>query len=131
MDRHAYRAVKAQMIAGMQAGQSWQEAAGQAGVQTSRTAAYRLLQRVRTEGAAALEDQRHGHPTKVREPVRQWLVQFCRAAPEVTGRTVQAALQEHFHLEVSISQITRLRAALGVSRPVSSAGEKSAEWLVP
>jgi len=103
-----------------------QEAARQAGVQTSRTATYRLLQRVRTEGAAALEDQRHGHPTKVREPVRQWLVQFCRAAPEVTGRTVQAVLLEHFHLEVSISQVNRLRAALGVSRPTPGAGKKSA-----
>jgi transposase len=64
MDRQAYRTAKAQMITGMEAGQSWQEAAGQAGVQISRTAAYRLLQRVRTEGAAALEDQRHwqSHP---------------------------------------------------------------------
>src|SRR5438552_695306 len=85
MDRQACCTAKAQMIARMQDGQPWQEAARQAGVQTSRTAAYRLLQRVRTEGAAALEDQRHGHPTKVCEPVRQWLVQFCRAAPEVTG----------------------------------------------
>ncbi len=131
MDRQAYRAAKAQMIAGMQAGLLWQEAAGQAGVQTSRTAAYRLLQRLRTEGAVALEDQRHGHPTKVREPVRQWLVQFCRAAPEVTGRTVQAALQKHFHLEVSVSQINRLRAALGVRRQASGAGEKSARGAVP
>ena len=126
MDRQAQREALAQMIAGMQAGRSWQEAARQAGVQTSRTAAYRLLQRVRTEGVEALEDQRHGHPTKVREPVRQWLVQFCRAAQEVAGRTVQAALQEQFHLEVSISQVNRLRAALGVSRPRPGVGEKSA-----
>lgn len=126
MDRQACCTATAQMIARMQDGQSWQEAARQAGVQTSRTATYRLLQRVRTEGAAALEDQRHGHPTKVREPVRQWLVQFCRAAPEVTGRTVQAVLLEHFHLEVSISQVNRLRAALGVSRPTPGAGKKSA-----
>jgi transposase len=126
MDRQACHAAKAQMIARMQAGQSWQEAARQAGIQTSRTAAYRLLQRIRTRGAAALDDQRHGHPTKVREPVRQWLVQVCRAAPEVTGRTIQAALHEQFHLEVSISQINRLRAALGLSRPRPGAGEKSA-----
>src|SRR5215831_5398191 len=105
MDRQAQRTAKAQMIAGMRAGQSWQEAAGQAGVQTSRTAAYRLLQRVRTEGAAALEDQRHGHPTKLRQPVRDWLAAFCRAAPASTGRAVQAALLERFGLEVSISQI--------------------------
>jgi transposase len=131
MDRQARRAAKAQMIAGMQAGQSWQEAAGQAGVQTSRTAAYRLLQRVHAEGAAALEDQRHGHPTKAREPMRQWLAQFCRAAPEVTGRTVQAALLEQFGLAISVSQMNRLRAALGVSRPASGAGEKSARGAAP
>ncbi len=86
---------------------------------------------MRTEGTAALEDLRHGHPTKVREPVRQWLVQFCRAAPEVAGRTVQAALQEQFHLEISISQVNRLRAALGVRRQGSGAGEKSAGGAAP
>lgn len=126
MDQQARRAVKAQMVALMQAGQSWQEAAEQAGVQTSRTAAYRLLQRVRTEGRAALEDQRHGHPTKLRQPVRDWLATFCRAAPASTGRAVQEALLERFGLAVSISQINRLRAALGVRRPTPGAGEKSA-----
>jgi transposase len=126
MDRQAQCAAKAQMVALMQAGHSWQKAAGQAGVQTSRTAAYRLIQRVRTEGIAALEDQRHGHPTKLRQPVRNWLVAFCRAAPASTGRVVQAALLERFGLAVSISQINRLRAALDVSRPRPGAGKKSA-----
>jgi transposase len=112
----------------MQAGHSWQEATGQAGVQTSRTAAYRLLQRVRTEGPGALEDQRHGHPTKLRQPVRDWLVMFCRAAPARTGRAAQTALLERFGLVVSISQINRLRTALGVRRPAPGAGEKSARW---
>ncbi len=126
MDRQARHAAKAQMVALMQAGQLWQEAAGQAGVQTSRTAAYRLLQRMRIEGTAALEDQRHGHPTKLRQPVRDWLAAFCRAAPASTGRAVQAALVEQFGLEVSISQVNRLRAALGVSRPRPGGGEKSA-----
>jgi transposase len=126
MDRQARHAAKAQMVALMQAGQAWLEAAGQAGVQTSRTAAYRLLQRVHIEGAAALENQRHGHPTKLRQPMRDWLAAFCRAAPASTGRAVQAALLERFGLEVSISQINRLRAAQGVSRPAPSAGEKSA-----
>ena len=126
MDRQAQCAAKAQMVALMQAGQSWQEAAGQAGVQTSRTAAYRLLQRMHTEGIAALEDQRHGHPTKLRQPVRDWLVVFCRSAPASTGRAVQAALLERFGLAVSISQINRLRAVMGVRRQASGAGEKSA-----
>ena len=117
MDREERCAAKAQMVAQMQPGQSWQEAATRAGVQTSRTAAYRLLQHVRIEGAIALRDQRHGHPVKLRGPVREWLAEFCRAAPESTGRTAQAALFERFGLEVSVSQINRLRAALGVRRP--------------
>jgi hypothetical protein len=53
--------------------------------------------------------------------VRQWLVQFCCAAPEVAGRTVQAALQEQFHLEVSLSQVNRLRAALVGQLPCAMA----------
>jgi putative transposase len=131
MDREALRAAKAQMGAHMQAGQSWHKAATNASLQTSRASAYRLLRRVRTEGAVALDDQRHGHPTKVRQPVRDWLAAFCRAAPEATGRTVQAALLGEFGLLISVSQINRLRAALGIRRQVSGAGEKSAERLAP
>ena len=94
MDREALRAAKAQMVAQMQTGQSWHEAATNAGLQTSRATAYRLLHRVRTEGVVALDDQRHGHPMKLRQPVRDWLTTFYRAAPASTGRTVQAALLE-------------------------------------
>jgi transposase len=79
----------------------------------------------------ALEDQRHGHPTKARQPVREWLAAFCRAAPEATGRTVQEALLAHLGLQISVSQINRLRAALGVRRPGPGVGGKSAERLVP
>jgi transposase len=131
MDREARRAAKAPMVAHMQAGQSWHEAATNEGLQTSRASAYRLLRRVRTEGVVALDDQRHGHPTNVRQPVRDWLATFCRAAPASTGCTVHAALLERFGLEVSVSQINRLRVVLGVSRQVPGAGEKSAERVAP
>jgi transposase len=131
MDREVQRAAKAQMVAQMQAGQSWHEATTRAGIKSSRASAYRLLRRVRIEGAAALDDQRHGHPTKVRQPMRDWLAAFCRAAPASTGRTVQAALLERCGLEVSISQINRLRTILGVRRQVSGAGEKSAREVAP
>jgi transposase len=50
------QAAKARMIAGMRAGRSWREAAAKAGVQTSRTAAYRLLRGARARGEAALCD---------------------------------------------------------------------------
>ena len=43
MDREARRAANAQMVVPMQAGKLWQEAATCAGIQTSRTTAYRRL----------------------------------------------------------------------------------------
>jgi hypothetical protein len=39
----------------------------------------------------------------------------CQQAPHTSGRMLQAALQEHFQLSVSISQINRVRAELGLS----------------
>ena len=51
MEEEHNRAAKGQLIVLMQAGHSWQEAATMAGVQISRSAAYRLLQKVRTESA--------------------------------------------------------------------------------
>jgi transposase len=126
MDRAARRTAKAQLVEEMLHGSSWQEAARGAGLQTSRTTAYRLLHRVRTEGPGALDDQRHGHPAKLRAPVQHWLAQFCRAAPASTGRTVQTALFKQFGLSVSISQVNRLRSALGVRRRAGGVGKKSA-----
>ena len=87
MDREARHAAKAVLVAQMQAGCSWPLRATSAVLQTSRASAYRLLRRVRTEGAVALDDQRHGHPTKVRHSVRDWLVTFFRPAPETTRLT--------------------------------------------
>ena len=96
MDSTQRRAAKAHFITGMQRGQSWQEAAAQAGLQISQASAYQLLSRFRTEGAAALEDGRHGHVSKIREPIRRWLEAYCRASPSCTSRTVQTALYKRF-----------------------------------
>ena len=49
MEKEQHRAAKGRMMALMQAGHSWQEAASLADIQISRSAAYRLLQKVRTE----------------------------------------------------------------------------------
>jgi transposase len=65
MEAEQRRAAKQQMVALMQAGVPWQEAATTAGIQTSRATASRWRQEVRTLGEAALQDGRHGHPTKV------------------------------------------------------------------
>lgn len=66
MDKKQYHAAKARLVAQMQEGQSWQAAAALAGIQTSQSTAYRLLQVVRKRGEAALQDGRHGHPSKLR-----------------------------------------------------------------
>ena len=71
MEKEQQRVAKGQMVVLMQAGHSWQEASTMAGVQISRRASYRLLQKVRTQGEAGLHDGRHGHPAKLREPVQQ------------------------------------------------------------
>ena len=125
MDSPQRRAAKAHLIAGMLRGQPWQEAAAQAGLQISQATAYRLFSRFRTEGATSLEDRRHGHASKLREPVRQWLAAYCRASPACTSRTVQTVLVERFGVWVSITHLNRVRAALGVSRHPQGAGEKS------
>ncbi|HEU5376038.1 MAG TPA: helix-turn-helix domain-containing protein [Ktedonobacteraceae bacterium] len=60
---------KRQMLLLMQAGVSWQEAAKQTGVQTSRSTASRWLAAFPLRGDDALRDERHGHPATVRAPV--------------------------------------------------------------
>lgn len=73
------QAAKAQLVMLMQMGCPWQAAKVQVRLSISRSAAYRLLQAVRTQGDAALRDGRHGHPAKLREAVLQWLLATCRA----------------------------------------------------
>jgi transposase len=114
MEREQRCAAKRQMIAFMQAGHGWQEAAAMAGLHIGRSAAYQLLQKVRTRGEVAWDDGRHGHPAKLREPVREWLETTCREAPQTPSHMVQAALQERFGILVSIGHLNRIRAQLGV-----------------
>ena len=119
-------AAKVQLIAGMLRGQPWREAAKAASLQISQATAYRLRSRFLKEGEAALQDGRHGHASKLREPIRKWLEAYCRASPACTSRTVQTTLVERFGVWISITHLNRVRAALGVSRHPQGAGEKSA-----
>ena len=114
MQEEEQRRAKEQMITLMQAGHCWQEAATMAGLQISRSAAYRLLQKVRHQGEAGFEDGRHGHPAKLREPVRQWLTDYCQAAPATPSHEVQQALENRFGIRVSLSHLNATRAALGL-----------------
>ena len=115
---------KAKLATAMLSGCSWQDAAAWAGVQTSRSAAYRLRQAFCAGGTEALRDGRHGHPSKLRPPVRQWLEEYCRGAPGTPSRVVQVALQERFGVHVTIGHLNHVRAALGVRGRAQGAGEK-------
>ncbi len=109
-----YRAAKAAMIASMDEGFPWQEAAAQAGVVVSRATAYRLWLRSWREGPSYLDDARHGHPSKLRAPVRQWLLETCTQAPTTPSHALQTTIADTFGVSVSVRQINRVRAALGV-----------------
>ena len=125
MEAEQRRAAKEQMISLMQAGHRWQEAAAQAGVQVSRSTAYRLLRLVRTGGKTALQDGRHGHPAKLRTAERTWLESSCRASPGTPSRVVQASLQERFGIQISIGYLNQVRARLGLGRRTQEAGKKT------
>ncbi len=130
MEAKQAQEAKRQMMVLMQEGTSWQEAASRAGVQTSRSTAYRWFAAYRTQGEAALDDGRHGHPAKVREPVLQWLAERCRSAPQTASSHLQAELQEHLGVKISITHLNRIRAAHGLSRRVARGGKKSRPDLI-
>jgi transposase len=115
MENKQRHMAKVQLMAHLQTGFSWQTAAAKAGLQISQSNAYRLLKAFRLRGEAALSDRRHGHPSKLRGAARTFLEEQCRQAPQTPSSVVQVELRERFNLRVSISQINRVRAALGVS----------------
>jgi transposase len=124
METEDRRAAKIQLVRHMLQGQPWHAATTAAGLCVSRATAYRLLQRVRTEGGAALTDGRHGHPIKLRAPLRRWLEEFWRDRPQATCREAQEALSAHFGIEMSQSHLSRVRTALGVTSHPQGEGEK-------
>jgi transposase len=117
MKDHRERTARLQLIESMFAGHSWQTAATQSQLHMSRSTAYRLVKLARDEQKAerAFLDDRHGHPYKITEPVRVWMTEFCTTHPQVASSCVQSELQSRFGVEVSVSQINRVRAKSGVS----------------
>jgi transposase len=110
------QAAKKRMMALMQEGYSWQEAARLSGIQTSRSTAYRWFQQFRTQGEAALHDGRHGHIAKMHKPIREWLAARCRQEPNLPSSSLQHELNVHFGVLVSITHLNRIRAAQGLER---------------
>ncbi len=124
MDDGERRAAKALLVEGMLRGQSWEDAVTASGLGLRRSAAYRLTRRACVYGDGALEDHRHGHVAKMHAPVRQWLEAYCRRAPGISSRLVQAALRERFGVTVSITHLNRVRASLGIGRRPTGGGGK-------
>jgi transposase len=114
LTREQRHTAKAQVVATMNQGQSWQEAVARVGLSISRATAYRLQQRVRLEGETALDDQRHGHVYKVREPIRQWVISYCQQAPHTPSHLLQQILREKFNVNLSVGYLNEVRAELGV-----------------
>jgi transposase len=118
-----YRA-RVQVVEAMEQGLPWHEAAKRAGLEISQSTAYRLRQRMRQGGKQALREGRHGHPVKLRGEVRTFLEQTCRQAPSTPSHEVQTQLAQQFSLTVSVSQLNRARATLGVSNLPQRAKKK-------
>jgi transposase len=97
------------------------EAAKRAGLQISQSTAYRLRQRLRQSGEQSLQEGRHGHPATLRGEIRTFLEERCQQAPSIPSHEMQNQLAARFTLPISVSQINRVRATLGVSKTPPSA----------
>jgi transposase len=124
MEESKLYTARVQVVEAMEQGLSWHEAAKQAGLRISQSTAYRLRQRMRQGGKQALQEGRHGHPAKVRGDVRAFLEEMCRQAPSTPSHQIQEQLAKRFTLSISISQLNRVRATLGISNPPQSAKKK-------
>jgi transposase len=129
MEEKPEQAAKRRMMELMHLGRPWQEAATMAGVQTSRSTAYRWLQQYRTRGEAALQDGRHGHIAKMHQPIQAWLEARCREEPSLPSSSLQRELNAHFAVLVSITHLNRIRAAHGLERQPARMGKKSGPKL--
>jgi len=114
MNRSPRRAARATCVALMQAGRSWQDAVTASGLPIGRSAAYALLQRVRQDGDAALEERRCGHAHKFQPQLQDWIVATCQADPHIPSHRLQARIATQFGLTVSISHLNAMRATRGV-----------------
>lgn len=116
-ERSQRQVAREQLIRAMLEGCTFRDVSAGSPPPVKQAMAYRLLRAVRAKGDIALQDGRHGHPIKLRGEARAFLEACCREAPSLSGPTLQVALRERFDLQVSVSQINRVRAALGVSNP--------------
>jgi transposase len=112
---------KRQIMELVEQGVPVRQAKDQGKVPMHRATVYRLIERVRTQGEAGYADGRSGHPVKVRGEIRTFLIESCQANPSLTSPKLKGLIQERFDLCLSVSQLNRVRASLGLTyHPVSS-----------
>src|SRR5262245_18815457 len=109
------QASKRQIMELVEQGAPVQQARNQSEVPMHRATVYRLLKRVRTQGEAGYSDGRQGHPIKIRGEVRTFLIEKCQAIPLLSSPTLQHLIQERFDMCLSVSQLNRVRASLGLT----------------
>ena len=115
MDDRTYRQdAKARLVAAMDAGCRWDEAAATAGILVSRSTAYRLSLRACCEGPSAFVDGRHGHASKLRDPLPAWIVAYCQTQPHAPSHQLHGAILAEFDRTISVRHLSRVRTALGV-----------------
>jgi transposase len=129
MENEQRSLAKKQMMDLMQEGYHWQEAASRAGIQTSRSTAYRWFRQFRTQGEMALHDRRHGHIAKMHQPLLERLEARCREEPDLPSSSLQQELNAHFGVLVSITHLNRIRTAHGMARQPARMGKKSGPKL--
>lgn len=110
------RLAKQNIVKAVQQGASASVARSRSEISMHRTTVYRLLKRVQNEGEGASTDGRHGHPVKLRGEVLAFVREHCQANLSVSSAIVQHELHERFTLSISISQLNRVRASLGLIR---------------
>ncbi|EFH84907.1 helix-turn-helix domain-containing protein [Ktedonobacter racemifer] len=111
------QAARRELVRQIEQGASVQDARVSSVVSMHRTTVYRLLKRVQREGGEqALIDGRHGHPVKLRGEILTFLIESCQSNPCVSSPVVQRLMQERFGLSISVSQLNRVRASLGLTR---------------
>jgi putative transposase len=123
------QAARRELVRQMKQGVSTREARMSSAVPMHRTTVYRLLKRVQSEGEEAFTDGRHGHPVKLRGGVLTFLKEHCQNNPSVSSSVVQRLLQERFRLCISVSQLNRVRARLGLTRKLVPQEKKAQKHL--
>ncbi len=110
---------KQQAMELMKAGNSWQEANEQSGLNYSRQGIQRLYREWQERGDEALEDKRQGgQPYKVTNEVREWLVERCQEngeeqySPQLVGE-----IEAEFEIELHHDYVNLLRNQLGLPAP--------------